>query len=325
MLIDMPSTFNASDLYVDLTRRIGIPLHLKCEGFNFAGSIKLKPAIAMVEAAERAGRLQPGGQLIESSSGNLGLALSIIAADKGYRFLCVTDDRCNPATVAAMRAYGTTVEIITVPDPVTGYLGARLNRINELLQSIPGSIWMDQYRNYENWLSHYRSTAVEVAEAYPALRYLFVGAGTTGTISGCARYMLDHYPSVQVIGVDSEGSVNFGQPSGTRQIPGLGSAIAPHHLDLADLADTIHVDEIDTIRMCRRLAKTGLLFGGSTGTVVAGAESWLADRPDVVAGEAVALAPDMGERYLGSIYDDDWVAARFPDLAFELNALQTAP
>ncbi|MCB8808875.1 pyridoxal-phosphate dependent enzyme, partial [Escherichia coli] len=78
-----------------LTRRIGIPLHLKCEGFNFAGSIKLKPAIAMVQAAERAGRLKPGGLLIESSSGNLGLALSSIAADRGYQFLCVTDDRCN--------------------------------------------------------------------------------------------------------------------------------------------------------------------------------------------------------------------------------------
>ena len=320
----MPTAFNTRDLYVDLTRRIGIPLHLKCEGFNFAGSIKLKPAIAMVQAAERAGRLKPGGLLIESSSGNLGLALSIIAADRGYQFLCVTDDRCNPATVAAMRAYGTTVEIITDPDPEGGYLAARLRRVDELLAENPGSLWLDQYRNYENWLSHYRSTASEIAEAYPNLRYLFVGAGTTGTVSGCARYMLDHYPSVQVIGVDSRGSVNFGTPSAPRQIPGLGSGIPPHHLDLSDLADTVLVDEIDTIRMCRRLARTGLLFGGSTGTVVAGAERWLAGRSDVVAGEAVTLAPDLGERYLGSIYDDAWVTARFPELAFELQDLQAA-
>lgn len=324
MLIDTPLAFKVSDLYIDLNRQLGVPLHLKCEGFNFAGSVKLKPALAMIVAAERSGQLLPGGLLVESSSGNLGLALSVIAADKGYRFHCVTDDRCNPSTVAAMRAYGTTVEVIAEPDPVSGYLGARLNRIRELLENVPDAVWLDQYRNYENWLSHYRSTAAEIAEAYPELRYLFVGAGTTGTLSGCARYMLDHFPAVQVIGVDSTGSVNFGHPSGPRQIPGLGSAIAPHHLDLRDLADAVLVDEVDTIRMCRTLARSGLLFGGSTGTIVAGASKWLATQGEVSPGEAVALAPDMGERYLGTIYDDVWVNTRFPDLDLEVGSLQPA-
>src|SRR5579864_481307 len=115
-VISVPQEFNAEELYVDLRSSLGRPLFLKCEGFNFAGSIKVKPAVEMVSAAERAGRLTPRSILVESSSGNLGVALSMIAASKGYRFLCVTDIRCNRSTRLLMEALGSQVHVITEQD-----------------------------------------------------------------------------------------------------------------------------------------------------------------------------------------------------------------
>ena len=122
-VISVPQEFNEDELYVDLRSVFGQSLFLKCEGFNFAGSIKLKAATGMVEAAERDGSLRPGSVLVESSSGNLGVALSMIAASKGYRFLCVTDSRCNLSTRRLMEALGSQVHIITKPHPKTGFLG----------------------------------------------------------------------------------------------------------------------------------------------------------------------------------------------------------
>src|SRR3954453_16874381 len=122
-VISDPQAYNEDDLYVDLRGIVGHPLFLKCEGFNFAGSIKLKAASEMVEAAERDGVLTSGSILVESSSGNLGVALSMIAASKGYRFLCVTDSRCNLSTRRLMQALGSQVHIISEPDAVSGCLG----------------------------------------------------------------------------------------------------------------------------------------------------------------------------------------------------------
>src|ERR687893_2356478 len=128
-VISVPEEFNEDDLFVDLRTACGQSLFLKCEGFNFAGSIKLKAANGMVEAAEREGRLRAGSILVESSSGNLGVALSMIAASKGYRFLCVTDSRCNQSTRRLMEALGSQVHVINEPDPSTGFLGARLDYV----------------------------------------------------------------------------------------------------------------------------------------------------------------------------------------------------
>ncbi len=124
-VISVPQAFNEDDLYVDLRSIFGSSLFLKCEGFNFAGSIKLKAAAEMVEAADRDGVLRPGSVLVESSSGNLGVALSMIAASRGCRFLCVTDSRCNLSTRLLMEALGSEVHVVTDPDPAGGFLGAR--------------------------------------------------------------------------------------------------------------------------------------------------------------------------------------------------------
>jgi 2,3-diaminopropionate biosynthesis protein SbnA len=305
-IISAPHAFNEDDLYVDLRSVFGQPLYLKCEGFNFAGSIKLKAAAEMVDAAERDGLLTPTSVLVESSSGNLGVALSMLAASKGYRFLCVTDPRCNLSTRLMMEALGSQVHIVTEPDAKSGFLGARLNYLRALCASDDRFVWLNQYTNPGNWRAHYRTTAPAIARQFPRLDVLFVGAGTTGTLMGCARWFREWHRPVRVVAVDSVGSVTFGGAPGRRMIPGLGMGVRPPLLDEAYVDDVVLVEEADTIRACHRLARHGFLFGGSTGTVVSGAMDWLA-RHDPRELTAVAIGPDLGERYLDTIYQINWL------------------
>src|SRR6185369_4192954 len=221
---------------------LGRALFLKCEGLNFAGSIKLKAAASMVEAAERDGLLRPGSMLVESSSGNLGVALSMIAASRGYRFVCVTDTRCNLATKRLMEALGAEVHTIVEPHPTSGFLGARLNWVKELLESDRRFVWLNQYSNSNAWRAHYR---------------------TTGTLMGCARFFRQWHRRVRVVAIDSVGSVAFGARPGRRMIPGLGTGVRPELLDESFVDDVVWVEESDTVRSCHRLARTGFLFGGS--------------------------------------------------------------
>src|SRR3954469_5662771 len=307
-VISSAQDFNKDDLYVDLRSIFGRSLFLKCEGFNFAGSVKLKAATAMVDAAERDGSLRPGAFLVESSSGNLGVALSMIAASKGYRFLCVTDARCNQSTKRLMEALGSQVHVIVAAasDSAGGLLGARIDYVRALCASDDRYVWLNQYANPNNWKAHYRTTAPAIVRAFPLLDVLFVGAGTTGTLMGCARYLREWHRPVRIVAVDAAGSVTFGGAPGRRMIPGLGTAVRPQQLDESYVDEEIHVEEVETIRACHRLARSGFLFGGSTGTVVSGAMEWLA-RHDTRDLTAVAIAPDLGERYLDTLYQTDWL------------------
>jgi cysteine synthase A len=253
-VISTPQAFNEEDLYIDLRSIVEHSLFLKCEGFNFAGSVKFKAATEMVEAAEQDGTVRPGAILIESSSGNLGVALSMIAASKGYRFLCVTDPRCNLSSRRLMEALGAQVHTITEPDPVGGFLGARKDYVRMMCASDDRYVWLNQYNNPRAWMAHYRTTAPAIARSFPELDVLFVGAGTTGTLMGCARWFREWPRPVQIV--------------------------------------------------------RGFLFGGSTGTVVSGAMNWLArhDGRDVT---AVTIAPDLGERYLDTVYQTNWLEDLF--------------
>jgi N-(2-amino-2-carboxyethyl)-L-glutamate synthase len=322
-VISVPQAFNEEELYVDLQSILEHPLFLKCEGFNFAGSIKLKAATEMVEVAEREGVLTPESVLVESSSGNLGVALSTLAASKGYRFLCVTDSRCNLATRRLMVALGSQVHIIAEPDPIGGFLGARLDYVRALCASDDRYVWLNQYINPGNWLAHYRTTAPAIARQFPRLDVLFVGTGTTGTLMGCARYFRKWHRRVQVVAVDSVGSVTFGEAPGRRMIPGLGTSIRPPLLDTSYVDDVVRVEEADTVRACHRLARRGFLFGGSTGTVVSGATSWLT-RNGAPGVTAVAIAPDLGDRYLDTVYQSNWVEDLYGPEALNSADLSTA-
>lgn len=305
-VISAPYAFNEGHLFVDLRSVCGYPLYLKCEGFNFAGSIKLKAANEMVASAERDGLLRPDSILVESSSGNLGVALSVIAASKGYRFLCVTDSRCNLSTRLLMEALGSEVHVVADPDPDVGFLGKRIEYIRSLCASDTRYVWLSQYTNAGNWWAHYRTTAREIADQFPELDVLFIGTGTAGTLMGCARYFRTWHRPVRIVAVDSAGSVAFGGEPGRRMIPGLGMSMRPPLLDESYVDEVLRVEETDTIRMCHRMARHGFLFGGSTGTVVSGATDWLA-RHNTRGLTAVAIAPDLGERYLDTIYQTNWI------------------
>jgi N-(2-amino-2-carboxyethyl)-L-glutamate synthase len=322
-IISTPQGFNEEELYVDLEPTFGQSLFLKCEGFNFAGSIKLKAAAEMVEAAERDGVLTPDSVLVESSSGNLGVALSMIAASKGYGFLCVTDSRCNLSTKRLMQALGAEVHVITEPDDVGGFLGARINYVRAICASDDRYVWLNQYANPQNWKAHYRRTAPAIARQFPQLDVLFVGAGTCGTLMGCARYFREWHRPVRVVAVDTVGSVTFGGPPGRRMIPGLGMSVRPPMLDESYVDEVVRVKEADTIRACHRLAGKGFLFGGSTGTVVSGAMEWLTlnGSPNVT---AVAIAPDFGERYLDTVYHTNWVQDLYGEDVLRADQLTTA-
>jgi N-(2-amino-2-carboxyethyl)-L-glutamate synthase len=298
------------DVYVDLSEVLGVPIVVKCESFNFAGSVKLKAAVSMVTAAEEAGQLKPGSVIVESSSGNLGVALSLVAASKGYDFVCVTDPRSSLQNRRQIEATGGQVIVVTEPDANHGYLASRIQVVRDLCESNPRFVWLNQYTNENNWRAHYRSTAPAIVKSCPDVDVLFVGAGTTGTLMGCAYYLRDVGHPAKVVAVDSIGSVTFGGPAGPRFIPGLGTSSRPELVDEAVLNGVIHVAEADTIRMCRVLARKGFLFGGSTGTVLAGAKRWLHNmsRSRI---NAVAIAPDLGERYLDTVYDDSWVTEHY--------------
>ncbi|MEU9075411.1 2,3-diaminopropionate biosynthesis protein SbnA [Kitasatospora sp. NPDC004745] len=299
-------------VFVDLSPMLGQALSLKCEGFNFAGSVKVKAAAGMVRAAEEAGRLHPGSTIIESSSGSLGIALASIAAHSGYRFVCVTDVRCNERNILLMESLGAEVVVISEPDENGGFLGSRIRHVKEACAADPSLLWLNQYANEGNWRAHYQATAPSIVRSFPDLEFLFVGAGTTGTLTGCGRFLKEIGHPAKVVAVDAVGSITFGGPSGRRLIPGLGSSHRPDIVDESVVDEIVLVEEIDTIRTCRYLAGRGFLFGGSTGTVVSGAFRRLREeRPGAC---AVAISPDFGERYLDTVYSDHWVREHFGDI-----------
>lgn len=286
------------------------PVFLKIEWLNPAGSIKFKTAISLIEEGERAGHLFPGRKVIESSSGNLGIALAIACSYHGYPFTCVTDVNANQSSIDFMRSYGAEVIVCDTKDKNGGFLGSRIALIQDLVERDSAYFWTNQYANPANPLAHYRTTAPEVFERFPDCGALFVGAGTTGTLMGCAQYLRDHSLLTVLIAVDVEGSVTFQDVPGKRLIPGLGTSRRPEITDRSLIENVHYVSEAETVAMCRHVADDyGLMVGGSTGSVLAALKR--------VGGsldpqrEVVVISPDSGERYLPTIYSDDWRDAHF--------------
>jgi cysteine synthase A len=301
----------SANQYHKLDNFIGdVPVYLKIEGLNPAGSIKLKTAISLIEESERLGLLSPGRKVIESSSGNLGVALSMICAQRGYPFTCITDPNVNQVSVNLMKAYGAEVIVCDTRDRNGGFLGARIALIQEMIRQDPRYFWTNQYANPANPLAHYNRTAPEILQQHPNCKWLFVGAGTTGTLVGCAQYLRDHALDVKLIAVDTVGSINFQEVPKKRLIPGLGTSRRPEILDRDLVGHIEFVDEVETIRMCRSVALDyGLLVGGSTGTVLVALKRLWKQIP--AGDEVVVISPDMGERYLETIYSDKWCDANF--------------
>lgn len=311
MIISEPCQFNIPDLFIDIPESNG-RLLLKYEGMNFAGSIKFKTAAALVASLEESGKLRPGMTLVESTSGSLGIALAQIGAVRGYHVVCVIDPRCSLRSRRLMLSLGARLELVTEAHPTGGFLGARLNCVRKLLAADPDCVWTDQYHNPANWQVHRSHTGMEIVRAFPnQLDVVFVGIGTAGTGMGVAHSIREHSPGTALVAIDVVGSVTFGGPPGTRYFSGLGAGVQPVFFDRAMFDDTLLVTEEETVIECRHLARRGFVLGASTGSVLSGARRWLSEhswRDDLL---CVAVAPDGGDPYLTTLYDDDWVTTTF--------------
>jgi 2,3-diaminopropionate biosynthesis protein SbnA len=306
MLYNSLADISSDDIFLNIQDFIGgIQLFSKIESLNFAGSVKLKAALAMVIQFEASGILKPGYQVIESSSGNLGVALSMICAGRGYSFTCVTDPNTSPQNISLMNAYGAKVIVVNHAEN-GGFVKERLRVINKLLAENEDMVWTDQYSNQANSQAHYQTTAPSILQHVPDIDYLFLGVGSSGTFMGCCRYFKEHKPSVKIIAVEPQGSVLFGNESKRRFVPGIGGSVHPTIFDASQADDFVIVSEKDTLQMCQDMVKKrGWLVGGSTGTSLAAVKQY---SPYISEGSTVVtLAPDFGINYLDTIYNSNWV------------------
>lgn len=291
----------------------------KVEFFNPGGSVKDRIGVSMIEDAEEKGLIEPGGTIIEGTSGNTGAGLAIAAIAKGYRCIFTTTDKQSQEKVDVLRGLG--AEVLVCPtnvepeDPRSYYSVAR-----RLAEEIPNSVYLNQYDNPSNPKIHYETTGPEIWEQTEGrVTHYVAGAGTGGTISGTGRYLKEQNEDVSVIGVDPAGSVFYkyfheGVFDEDEIYPyfteGVGEDILPENMDFDVVDDFVEVEDKTSMQMTRRLAREeGLFVGQSCGMAVAGAIQWLQDHRSVLTEDdvVVIILPDSGFRYLSKTYNDEWM------------------
>jgi cystathionine beta-synthase len=278
----------------------------KVELFNPGGSVKDRPAVAMIDAAERAGRLQPGGTIVEPTSGNTGVGLAIVAAQRGYHCIFVMSDKMSAEKVALLEAYGARVVVCPTAVPPE-HPDSYYSVADRLTRETPGAFRPDQYSNPANPAEHERSTGPEIwRQTDGRITHFVAGVGTGGTITGVARYLKAQNPAVQVIAADPAGSVYSGGSGRPYLVEGVGEDFWPTTFDPSLVDRTIEVTDAESFAAARRVTREeGLLIGGSCGTAVHAA---LVAGADCAEGDVVVvLLPDSGRNYLSKIYDDGWM------------------
>jgi cystathionine beta-synthase len=281
----------------------------KLESMNPGGSVKDRIALPMIEAAEKAGLLKPGGVIVEPTSGNTGVGLAMAAAIKGYRCIFVMADKQSEEKRALLRAYG--AEVIVCPTDVDPDDERSYYRVSDrLARETPGAWKPDQYSNPANPEAHYLTTGPEIWQATDGrVTHFVAGVGTGGTISGAARYLREQNPGIVVVGADPDGSVYSGAEPRSYLTEGVGEDFWPATYD-PDVADVIvRCSDRDAMLTARQATETeGILVGESGGMVL-----WVAlqvarslDDPDAL---FVVLLPDSGRNYITKLFNDDWLRA----------------
>jgi cystathionine beta-synthase len=283
------------------------PLVAKVEFLNPGGSVKDRPAVAMIDAAERDGLLRPGGTLVEPTSGNTGLGLAMVAALRGYRVIAVMPDKMSREKIDTLRAFG--AEVVVCPTAVEPDSPQSYYRVaDRLTEEIDGAFQPNQYFNRANPEAHYRTTGPELwRQTGGRLTHLVIAVGTGGTISGVGRYVKEQNPDVQVIGADPEGSIYSGGPVHTYRVEGIGEDFWPETLDREVIDRYVRVSDRDSFLLARRLvAREGIFAGGSTGTALCAALTVARELDDPEALVATII-PDGGRPYVSKVFNDSWM------------------
>jgi cystathionine beta-synthase len=290
------------------------PVYAKCEFVGPGGSVKDRIGVAMIEAAEKAGTLRPGGTIVEATSGNTGIALAMAASLKGYRCIFTMPDKMSYEKVKLLRAFG--AEVIITPTAVApDHPDHYLQKARSIAASTPGAMMADQFYNPANPEAHFRTTGPEIwAQTEGRVTHFVASAGTGGTITGVGRFLKQQNPGIHVVGIDPEGS-KIGPYFNTKElveghpykVEGIGNDKIPGALDLEVVDEYRTCSDGDAFRMGRRLAREeGLFVGGSSGLLVHGAVA-VAREVDDPHALVVTMLPDWGEHYLSKMYDDDWM------------------
>jgi cystathionine beta-synthase len=286
--------------------RLSCTLLGKLEMLNPGGSVKDRIGIRMIEAAERGGRLSPGGTIVEPTSGNTGVGLAIAAAIRGYRCIFTMPDKMSQEKIALLRAYG--AEVVIAPTAVPPDSPESYYRVaDRLTEEIPGAFQPNQYFNDENPRAHYETTGPEIwKQTEGKITHLVAGVGTGGTITGTGRYLKEKNPEVAIVGADPEGSLYTGAEAKPYLVEGIGEDFIPQTFD-PDIVDRwVTVSDRESFLTARRLTRDeGLLVGGSCGTAMFAALEVGRElgTEDIV----VVILPDSGRSYLSKLYNDSWM------------------
>jgi 2,3-diaminopropionate biosynthesis protein SbnA len=286
-------------------------VHLKLESANPGGSIKDRTALGLIFDAIRRGYLTEGKTVIESTSGNLGVAAALICEELGYPFIAVIDPKTTAENIAKIRAYGATVVCVEEPDETGGYLLSRLRYIERRLRLEPGLVWLNQYGSAANVDAHYVSTAPELwMQMGGHVDAIFIAVSTGGTLAGVSRYLRRLSPAMNIIAVDAVGSIALSGQPGARYLTGIGASRRSSFLERTDYTHVVHVTDAEAFGTCLAVrARTGLALGGSSGAVLYAAAEWLKHEQ---VDRAVCLCPDGGENYRETIFNPEWLAGHVP-------------
>lgn len=283
-------------------------IHLKLEGSNPGASLKDRIARFMIDRLERRGELRAGATLVDSTSGNFGIAMAWLAQSRGYRFIAVSDPKLTVENAGRLRSLGAVLEIVDELDPEGGYLSARIARAQTIADRY-GAIWVNQYANSDNPRAHYVETGPELLnQTTESIDAVFIPASTGGTLAGVGGYLKSQTPNTWVVAVDGQGSVMFGGRPGPRTVNGLGSSRKSEFLTSVIYDDVVRVSATDAFAYCRELAQvSGIQVGGSSGAAIAAAVTYLDSRPNLA--NAICICPDHGANYQSTIFNDAWLAA----------------